>query len=143
MSKQRLTNKPPKGWHYLGDINLEYGGFFYKLTKWGYADIVEITPCSDAGCQDNAWWISQGSRTTEVGDETLASALSCIGFEGEVTEEIKVEALMAYGGFERDTSEVVQIGPKDEYAREYVEPTIKLRANADLENFARKWATWN
>jgi hypothetical protein len=50
---------------------------------------------------------------------------------------------MAYGGFERDTSEVVQIGPKDEYAREYVEPTIKLRANADLENFARKWATWN
>ena len=140
--KNRLTTNPPKGWCYCGDLSLEYGGYFYKLTEWGYADVIEVIPCSDAGCQDNAWWISQGTRTTDVRDENLVSALACLDFDVEVTDAVKVEALMAYAGFERDCQEVLQIGPDDPYARDYVEPTIKRRAGSDLENFVRKWANW-
>jgi hypothetical protein len=140
--KKELTYKPPKGWNYCGDISLEYGGYFYKASEWGYADVIEVLPCSDAGCQDNAWWVSQGSVTLEVSDETLNSALSFIGFSGEVTDNVRVEALVAYCGIERDCQDVVQIGPDDAYARDLVNPSIRLRANATLTNFVRKWANW-
>ena len=36
--KNRLITNPPKGWSYCGDLSLEHGGYFYKLTEWGYAD---------------------------------------------------------------------------------------------------------
>lgn len=140
--KKELTYKPPKGWNYCGDISLECGGYFYKASEWGYADVIEVLPCSDAGCQGNAWWVSQGSVTLEVSDETLNSALSFIGFSGEVTDNVRIEALVAYCGVESDCQDVVQIGPDDAYAREFVEPSIRLGANATLENFVRKWANW-
>ena len=141
--KKKLTYKPPRGWNYFGDVNLEYGGYFYKASEWGYADVIEVIPCSDAGCQGNAWWVSQGIVTREVSDETLNSALSSIGFSGEVTDNVRVEALVAYCGIERDGPDVVQIGPDDAYARNLVEPSIRLRSNATLENFVRKWADWS
>lgn len=141
--KKKLTYKPPRGWNYFGDVNLEYGGYFYKASEWDYADVIEVMPCSDAGCQGNAWWVSQGIVTLEVSDETLNSALSSIGFSGEVTDNVRVEALVAYCGIERDCPDVVQIGPDDAYARNLVEPSIRLRSNATLENFVRKWADWS
>lgn len=140
--KKELTYKPPKGWNYCGDRSLECGGYFYKVSEGGYADVIEVLPCSDAGGQDNAWWVSQGSVTLEVSDKTLNSALSCIGFSGEVTDNVRVEALIAYCGVERGYQDVIQIGPDDAYARDLVEPSIRLRANATLENFVRKWADW-
>ena len=45
--------------HYSGDVNVEYGGMFYRLDTWidGYVDVVRVVSCTDAGGPDNMWWV--------------------------------------------------------------------------------------
>src|ERR1700685_3511801 len=51
-----------KRWHYMGDINLEYGGYFWREDGADdYVLCVRVTPCSDAGGPNNLFWIEQGS----------------------------------------------------------------------------------
>lgn len=58
----RSTAKPKRPfWHYMGDINIEYGGYFYNLATFedGYVEVVRVQPCADAGGPDNMFWIEQ------------------------------------------------------------------------------------
>lgn len=135
--------------HYYGDQNLEFGGVFFSLDnfQWGYAECVRITPVSAVGAQYNAWWVEQGTINIPD-DDRLQKALDCVGLDAtyiaeqskEVQQQLQIEACERYGLFERGDypDEVIQIGPKDEYAREYVVPTRVLREGTDLEKWIRR-----
>lgn len=50
------------GWSYIGDINLECGGMFYKYDDgFDYCEAVRIVPASDMGGPDNLFRIETGT----------------------------------------------------------------------------------
>lgn len=140
-------------WHYSGDINIEHGGVFYTLEnlKYGFFDAVSVQPCSDAGAQGNAWWITCGSVYVPTDNDKMLSALASVldsnkreseSLHWLLTDEcyahILFQACFSYSGIEKDFDEVVQIGPKED-CRDYVEPTIQLKAGASLKHYVTKW----
>jgi hypothetical protein len=131
-------------WHYSGDMVLDNGGFFYDLSdfQYGYANAVKITPCSDAGGQDNAWWIEVGTINLPD-DKRRDEALRSYGVDGvtidpEDLPHVMIQACEAYLGLECEHGGVVQIGPDDPYCREVIPPNQKLRAGTDLEKWVRR-----
>jgi hypothetical protein len=147
---------------YQGDVNLEHGGVFFKLDRkdwdeYGYASAVRVTPCSDAGAQDNAFWIEELTINKPEG-ECLKEALKCCGWhlgEGDVISAdhssfgadpgtdtyrlIIMEACVSYGYYDKLQGETVQIGKKADSGSEAdVEPDTVLRANASLEHYVRR-----
>lgn len=127
-------------WYYYGDINLEYGGIFYTDRQFDYFDAVRVTPCSDAGCQDNVFWIESGSIVVPKPEKVEEALRSCgITTHQDVNDHELACALASYGYFETDTTETIQIGPDDPYHRgETVRPTTKVRAGTDLEKWVRR-----
>lgn len=151
-------------WHYVGDINLENGGYFWREDDADdYVCVVDVTPCNDAGGPGNLFHVETGSVFLPVNDrESLSDAVDCFGWkltgkgdivmnDGENVRKgcarwraIVVDACKTYHGMERDTfggCTVVQIG-KDEGP--FVSngwspnPDVILRGNAKLENYVRR-----
>lgn len=132
-----------KRWHYEGDINLEYGGFYWR--EMGLPDCVEVvrvTPVSDAGGPNNVFEICTGSIS--LSPANLKGALSCCGFESaNPTRAELVFAFYHYCGIETDETLIVRVGPIDAFWSDgrggwNPAPDRILRANADLARFVRK-----
>lgn len=148
---------------YSGDVNIEYGGTWYKIdpTGWdeyGYCSAIRVTPCSDAGAQSNAWWIEELTvikpNPDEVRDILNASGfyidengaiVSC--YAGDILAEkgtaqfrwVMAECCVSYGRYDIDRSETVQIGRKAEETDEHAEePDTVLRADASLERYVKR-----
>lgn len=150
-----------KRWHYSGDINLEYGGVFIDMSDWtnDYATAIRVQPCSDAGLQDNAWWIEELTIIKPRTEQELKSVLdscswtidpedgSLIGCGGDVmaapnTKQFNLiiaEACVGYGLYDRENSTSIQIGPVDDWHDgETLEVDEKLRGNVSLERYVRR-----
>lgn len=131
-------------WKYSGDINLEYGGLFWREDGADdYVLAVQVTPCSDAGGPNNLFWVEVGSIYLPNDYEKRRRALDCIGVHpNEATRYSLVEAFLAYSGIEADYDgrHVVQIGKAESASREWggTEVTDQLRGNASLTRFVRK-----
>ena len=131
-----MENKPR--WHYFGDVNLEEGGTFYTLDEFAHA--VRVTPVSDAGGQDNAWWVERGSIHIPDNLEGMLKSAGILESDLSSDPVIRMHELIHMadmGGYiEYERSEVIQIGPEDPFhGSDFVEPHVTLRANTDL----RKW----
>lgn len=140
-------------WNYNGDINLRYGGFWWKEDDADdYVLAVRVTPCSDGGGPDNLYLVEQGSIYMPLDPAKRHSALQGCGYENEETpsRSMLVDAFMAsnrpsmaYWGIERDTyngETVIQIGKhKKDTSRDgwSPEPDVILRGNASLERYVR------
>ncbi|QIV65815.1 hypothetical protein Cp1R7AA1_025 [Mesorhizobium phage Cp1R7A-A1] len=118
-------------WNYSGDINREYGGFYWREDGADdYVRAVRITPCSDAGGPDNLYSIEQGSIYIPADHAKRLSAISMFGYtmdaNGVVTDTTGtvatpeqarmyiVEAMLAYHGIESDSDTILQIGRAQE-----------------------------
>jgi hypothetical protein len=126
-------------WNYSGDINLEYGGLFWREDGADdYVCAVEVTPCSEAGGPNNAWWVEEGTIYLPTDQDKRKRALDCIGANVETATRAElVEACRAYAGIERDRSVTLCIG-KLEDSRERVSPDVTLRGNASLERYVKR-----
>lgn len=136
-----------KRWNYSGDINVEYGGYWWKEDGADdYVLAVRLTPCSDAGGPSNLFWIESGS--IYLGDKARQdSALSVIGVDPcDATRRDYVEASLAYYGIEQDSWRgqcVIQIGKPDEAQDSWQwggtkDVDYQLRGNASLARFIRR-----
>ena len=140
---------------YHGDLNPEHGGYFYTLKDGanGFAAVVRITPCSDAGLAENEFWIERLTVNFPDNESEETEVLSVIGVTlAEVetkrdTDEYYstiINACLAYGKYDKaEPDEVVRIGKRDEFARECMKDsdiTVRLPHNALIGNYARKIA---
>jgi hypothetical protein len=152
---------------YSGDINVEHGGTWYKLNRkewdsYGYCSAIRVTPCSDGGAQENAWWIEELTVIKPEKDSELKSILDTCGWiidseSGDIVSTYRAdtvakkgtaafrwaiaESCVGYGKYDIINSETVQIGKKAEfngYRHEHAEPSTVLRANTSLERYIRK-----
>jgi hypothetical protein len=151
-------------WKYMGDINLEHGGAFFRLDsrnwdEYGYGEAVRVTPCSDAGGQDNAYWI-EDITIIKPEPKELPGILSgyswtidpedgsIIDCSGRIIAKARTaafrlaiaEACTSYGRYDINRSETIQIGKDSPFydGREPVRPDRILRANTSLERFVRR-----
>lgn len=131
-------------WNYNGDLNIEYGGFWWREDgAEDYVLAVRVTPCVDAGGPDNCYWVEQGSIYMPLDSAKRHSALQVCGYEDDPapTRSMLVDAFMAYGGIERHTfngERVVQVGKKTSESRETITPDVVLRGNASLRNYVKR-----
>lgn len=131
------------GWQYIGDINLRHGGYYWREDGADdYVLAVRVTPCSDAGGQDNLFQIESGSIYIGTDATRIASALDCIGATPDTATRAQVvDALLAYGGIETDSETIVQIGKRDTDASPNgwnPEPDVTLRGNAKLRLYVKR-----
>lgn len=132
-----------KRWNYIGDINLEHGGFFWKEDGANdYVLAVDVIPCSDAGGPDNKFVIEVGSIYLPINDAVrMQSALDTIGetIESASRADI-VYAFKAYHGLDDRAEYCVQIGKnEDETSIGWnPEPDRILRSNAKLKNYVKR-----
>ena len=150
-AKQIETNKR---WKYCGDRNIEYGGYYWRNDGWSdYALIVRVTPFSDAGGNDNEYWVEIGSLYIPDDDlddgphDDVKRALDTCGITLEQLAELTpakrraetIYALIGYRGFDISETRNVRIGPKQPESREgpFHADTV-LRANSSLESWVRR-----
>jgi hypothetical protein len=134
--------------HYWGDVNPEYGGYFYDSTNfcWGYSMVVRITPCSDAGGPDNCWWIDVLTVNFPDDDSERYAILDACGIELRQLTPFQrncamVDACLSYGKYDQDSSTMVRIGAPDPFysGREGpFNPDKILRGNASIRAYAHK-----
>lgn len=152
-----------KRWQYCGDIDIRYGGYFFR--DEGDADfmpIVEVVPASDGGGPDNVFQVETGWVFMPVDDvKRMRNIASICGytvhddgaldagrgnvfrFQSPEWRAAYLDACKAYHGIEDDDrlTRVVHIGPAERDASGWlsnVEPDFVLRANASLRNFVRR-----
>lgn len=145
--------------HYTGDMDITCGGTFYNLAafrKWGYAQAVRVTPCSDAGLADNEFWVETltVNRQSEQREREAIDSLGWIDNEAEMGPKNRAqywhllfEALLSYGHYDRDECKAVRVG-KPQKGREPNQGerladsviTDQLRGNACIRRFAFKVA---
>lgn len=140
---------------YNGDINIEHGGYFYALDtwKWGYVDVVRVTPCSDVGGPDNVFWIETLTVNIPEGEKLKSALETCGWLSGKQGTEynemtlaqrrhVIVDACVSYGHYDQHSSEMIRIGPPDPFHRRSNDPEWdapkKYRANTSLERLARE-----
>lgn len=133
---------------YKGDINPECGGFFYTLenVKFGYADAVRVTPCSDAGGPDNCFWLDVLSVNIERRQRDIDEALSVCERTDEYRSASKAHkthmiiAECVWAGFYDCDRTMVRIGKPDEYYNGVGEfnPECVFRAGTNIGNLARR-----
>jgi hypothetical protein len=113
--------------YYVGDVNLEYGGFFVNLDNWRYcyADVLRVTDL-DSGCGFTGAVLVE--RLTVFGwddREKVKNALRCCGWDripGTAAESRKlalVDALLSYGYYDPDSYSprlVIQTDSDADYA---------------------------
>jgi hypothetical protein len=148
-------------WKYRGDLNIEYGGYFYNDegpdSMPDYIEMVRVTPASDGGGPDNLFLIEKGSVYIPVDrPATLKSAADCCGwtydataatllvdgvehaFQSPVWREWMLDALLSYHGQDGADSYVVRVGKADKDARGFLadrEPDFVLRSNVKLKRW--------
>jgi len=141
-----------KRWHYNGDVNLEYGGFWWREDGADdYVLAVRVTPCSDAGGPDNLFHVERGSIYLPQDAAGRATRLSVCGYidppdaNPATARTLYVDAAIAYGGIERDTyrgETVVQVGAKLDDCAEVggwqPTPDVILRGNASLRRYIKR-----
>jgi hypothetical protein len=160
-NSNRKGNGMSKRWNYSGDVNLEYGGVFIDISDWenGYATAVRVQPYSDAGLQNNAWWIEELTVIKPRSEQELKSVLdscgwtidpkdsSLVGCGGEVvaapnTKEFRLaiaDSCIGYGLYDTTISTSVQIGQTDPYHDgETLTADETLRSNASLSRYVRR-----
>jgi hypothetical protein len=136
MSKARIF--------YMGDRNIENGGYFYTLEnmKWGYADVVRVTPCSDAGAADNCYWVESLTVNIREKPEELKRVLDTCGItelpKTAARKHMLIDAHIAYGAYDTNKSEVVQVGAKQSEFGEPIHANKVIRGNASLYRYARE-----
>lgn len=140
-------------WKYQGDVNLEHGGYFFRVGKdesrYQYSSVVRVTPCSDADGPDNLFWVE--TLTVNLPDKELRAKngmLSCVGMDEETLASLTpakrfaelVYASLAYGCYDQESNKTVQIGPKDEFysGHEEIPVDVQLRAGSSLHNWVKK-----
>ena len=134
--KAKRVNVP--GWNYVGDVNLECGGLFFKYEDFDYCKVVRIVPASDMGGPDNLFRIETGSIyfNPRTFDSVVLQGLELIG-PPELS--VIVSGFESYSGMDLDAySGVVNLSigkPEKICARggEYnPTPDIVTHANAKL-----------
>lgn len=67
-------------WHYMGDINLEYGGYFFDFSevRHGYATVIEVTDLDSACGFRGAVMVEEKTVTMDRKDR-WNGALSTVG----------------------------------------------------------------
>lgn len=134
-----LTN-----WEYVGDVNLEYGGYFYRhdLNDLGfpdYTDVIRVTDL-DSATGANGLTMVEFLTTFDHGNkERVKSALSCIGYDiadlrkmgKESIIALITDAFLAYGYYD----------PWDDY---YTRPHTIILVNDDYGRYSskRNWDGW-
>lgn len=130
-----------KRWKYAGDVNLRYGGIYYRRVDAYSIECVEIVDLSQGGAPDNLFAIQIGSIPLDDA-EGMARALPIIGVSPEdATDVDRVVAWGAYWGFGGQDERYVRIGPKEDaraFAPANENPDYVLRGNAKLRNFVRR-----
>lgn len=130
--------------YYNGDINIEHGGYFYNLdnVKWGYVDVVRVTPCSDVGAPDNQFWVDRLVVNLKTDPVKLQEVLDTCGYTMEEANDnihMLVDAHVASGAYDQDFSECVQIGAKPDPFHDgrwdNVPVDKVLRGNTSLRNY--------
>lgn len=115
-------------WNYSGDMNLEHGGLFIRLREWkdGYCEVVRVDDLDSACGFTGAVLIE--SLTVSLNPDRYEDALSVIGGKllpnGDISDNGNllakgtkawkmrlVEALVCYGYWDTEESEVVQPRP--------------------------------
>lgn len=150
-------------WHYVGDMDLENGGYFWREDDAAdYVCVVDVTACADAGGPSNLFHIETGTIFMPTDREEISIVLKCsdhkladngdlVSTDGKTVAKgsfrwrsIVAEASRAYHGLQPDAwgaATVVQIG-KDEgpFVRGgwSPNPDVILRGNAKLENYVRR-----
>ncbi len=113
-------------WHYTGDINLEYGGTFFRFDGWkhGYVESVEVIDLDSAAGFRGAVAIEERSIPIDR-PEKWSGALSVIGAEllpnGDISDNGRplkrdslswkmclAYALQSYGYCDQERIETVQ-----------------------------------
>lgn len=133
-------------WQYLGDMNLECGGFFWRQVDPSddFVEIVEVSPDTDSGGADNVFHIASGSVYLGVSDEKKKAALDCLGWLPPVSEaplSVLVDALRVYHGIECDYHHSVRIGQIDPLTKDATVPEddiTQIRENWKLKNYVKK-----
>lgn len=145
-------------WNYNGDINLEYGGFFWREDgAKDYVLAVRVTPCSDAGGPDNLFHVETGSLYMPQDATKANAALSCCGYSlrtdgavadgsgfwrtGRAARALLVDAWMAYHGMDLGREYVIRIGRADPDATGWCAnetPDHVLRGGSSLRNFVKR-----
>lgn len=146
---------------YQGHLNVENGGYWIKLDKqdwkYGYLSAVRVTPCSDAGAQDNAYWIEELTVSIPDTKEELSGIVDTCGWmimqeDGSIETRGTIlkkntsayrlavaNACIVYGKYDIRRFETVQIGKHDmDHSDDVVQPDTILRSNASLENYVRR-----
>lgn len=130
-------------WHYLGDVNIRHGGFYWRndAVHEDSVHVVKVIPYRDADGPDNLFRIKVG--LLEIPEEPkVTEALAFIGLTRENTQrEDVIAALVSFYGIDDDEDYVLRIGTPDPHweGREEnnPQPEVILRSNTSL----RKWIT--
>lgn len=132
-------------WFYFGDTNIEYGGFYYNLdnVQYNFVDAVEVTPCSDAGGQDNAYWIERITINLPTDEAQKKRVLASCDIEkledGKAGLHQLIHACHSYGMYDKDEGEVLQIGKKTGSGGwDTINPDKVVRSNVDLAKYVRR-----
>ena len=106
-------------WQYFGDVDICYGGNYADIDpqefKWGYCNVVRVTDLDSACGFTGAVLIEK--ITVNIDSKRIKQALPCVGLTVKDLQGIKgqsaklwalVDAVMSYGCFDTDESEVIQ-----------------------------------
>lgn len=134
---------------YTGDKNIECGGYFYSLEnmKWDFADVVRVTPFSDADGPDNLYWVDRLTVNIREPGRELDNILATCGMDAQnlgrtaTRNHVLIDCHLSYGAYDMCDRRVVQIGAKidtpfhSSFGRINVD--YVLRGNASLYKYAR------
>lgn len=140
--------------HYIGDINLKYGGFFADLDNWCwvYADVLRVTDL-DSGCGFRGAVMVE--RLTALGWDSkykVKQALSYYGYDkipsaindANSRKMLIIDAMLSYGyydpneawdNYRRGYTLIIQTDSDEDYApMEYDgwRADVRLEENQDL-----------
>lgn len=136
-------------WTYLGDINVEHGGYWFKPGVWeDIVDVIEVIPDTDMGGADNVFHISCGivhiNKENFIRDRVLKN-LGWLGTVEEAPFQTLVEAFKNYYGVEAEGQETIRIGnidPLTQPATVKEDWIFQIRGTNKLKNYLKKhWVT--
>lgn len=135
------TQATELGLTYSGDSDPANGGVFYSMDpddfNLGYIEAVRIEPCSDAGAQDNAYWLEWLTLNIPESVKEINEILRCCGYrldsEGNIVNEhdsellaekgtreylqVIAESCVSYGRYDKSDGLTIQVGYKSEGGR--------------------------
>lgn len=144
-----------KPWKWLGnDRDEQCGGIWVRpCPEHGYADVVRVTPFSDAGGHNNHFWVECLTVYGMDEEDKRKQVLDTMGYDcpaHTLNPYWLADAFVQYGFtdladcYPNSCTETVQLGTSpDKYSGHGwgpVEITVQLRANASIKRYARRLA---